>query len=78
MEVIEHIGETPPAPSGRSGADAPLKPVIIQKVEIIAPAPRLPPRAGDARHAPAAGRHHPLAQTAAAVARLFVSDVHLT
>ena len=35
MDVIEHIGETPTGSQGPFKADAPLKPVIIQKVEII-------------------------------------------
>ena len=47
MDVIERIGETPTGSSGPFKADAPLKPVIIQKVEIIgasaaAPAPATP------------------------------------
>ena len=48
MDVIEHIGETPTGSQGPFKADAPLKPVIIQKVEIIgagaaaAPAPATP------------------------------------
>ncbi|HXW74903.1 MAG TPA: peptidylprolyl isomerase [Steroidobacteraceae bacterium] len=35
MDVIEHIGETPTGSSGPFKSDAPLKPVIIQKIEII-------------------------------------------
>jgi len=35
MDVIEHIGETPTGAMGPFKSDAPLKPVIIEKVEII-------------------------------------------
>jgi cyclophilin family peptidyl-prolyl cis-trans isomerase len=35
MDVIEHIGETPTGATGPFKSDAPLKPVIIQKMEII-------------------------------------------
>jgi hypothetical protein len=35
MDVIEHIGETPTGMSGPFKSDAPLKPVIIEKMEII-------------------------------------------
>jgi cyclophilin family peptidyl-prolyl cis-trans isomerase len=35
MDVIEHIGETPTGATGPFKNDAPLKPVIIQKMEII-------------------------------------------
>jgi peptidyl-prolyl cis-trans isomerase A (cyclophilin A) len=35
MDVIDRIGETPTGASGPFKADAPLKPVIIEKVEII-------------------------------------------
>ena len=48
MDVVERIGETPTGAAGPFKSDAPLKPVIIQKVEIIgasaaaAPAPATP------------------------------------
>ncbi|MBV8877001.1 MAG: peptidylprolyl isomerase [Gammaproteobacteria bacterium] len=35
MDVIEHIGETPTGAQGPFKSDAPLKPVIIEKMEII-------------------------------------------
>jgi cyclophilin family peptidyl-prolyl cis-trans isomerase len=35
MDVIERIGETPTGASGPLKADAPMKPVIIEKVEVI-------------------------------------------
>jgi len=35
MDVIEHIGETPTGMSGPFKSDAPMKPVIIEKAEII-------------------------------------------
>jgi len=35
MDVIERIGETPTGATGPFKSDAPLKPVIIQKIEII-------------------------------------------
>ena len=37
MDVIEHIGETPTGAAGPFKSDAPLKPVIIEKIEIISP-----------------------------------------
>ena len=37
MDVIEHIGETPTGAMGPFKGDAPLKPVIIEKMEIISP-----------------------------------------
>lgn len=39
MDVIDRIGETPTGATGPFKSDAPLKPVIIQKMEIISPAP---------------------------------------
>ena len=47
MDVIEHIGETPTGAAGPFKNDAPLKPVVIEKMEIIsgqaaAPAPVTP------------------------------------
>jgi cyclophilin family peptidyl-prolyl cis-trans isomerase len=47
MDVIEHIGETPTGAAGPFKSDSPLKPVVIEKVEIIsgqaaAPAPVTP------------------------------------
>ena len=48
MDVIDHIGETPTGAMGPWKSDAPLKPVIIQKMEIISgtaaatPAPSTP------------------------------------
>jgi cyclophilin family peptidyl-prolyl cis-trans isomerase len=35
MDVIEHIGETPTGAVGPFKSDAPLKPVVIEKMEII-------------------------------------------
>src|SRR5437762_6811743 len=35
MDVIERIGETPTGASGPFKADTPMKPVIIEKVEVI-------------------------------------------
>jgi cyclophilin family peptidyl-prolyl cis-trans isomerase len=35
MDVIERIGETPTGASGPFKSDAPLKPVVIEKMEII-------------------------------------------
>jgi cyclophilin family peptidyl-prolyl cis-trans isomerase len=37
MDVIEHIGETPTGSMGPFKSDAPLKPVIIEKMEVISP-----------------------------------------
>ena len=37
MDVIEHIGETPTGAAGPFKSDSPLKPVIIEKMEIISP-----------------------------------------
>jgi cyclophilin family peptidyl-prolyl cis-trans isomerase len=37
MDVVEHIGETPTGATGPFKSDAPLKPVIIEKVEIVSP-----------------------------------------
>jgi cyclophilin family peptidyl-prolyl cis-trans isomerase len=45
MDVIEKIGETPTGANGPFKADAPMKPVIIEKVEVIgarALAPNVP------------------------------------
>ena len=36
MDVIDHIGETPTGSIGPFKSDAPLKPVIIEKVEMVA------------------------------------------
>ena len=35
MDVIEHIGETPTGAMGPFKSDSPLKPVVIEKIEII-------------------------------------------
>jgi cyclophilin family peptidyl-prolyl cis-trans isomerase len=43
MDVIEHIGETPTGAEGPFKSDAPLKPVVIQKMEIIADQVATPP-----------------------------------
>ena len=43
MDVIEHIGETPTGAEGPFKGDAPLKPVVIQKMEIIADQVATPP-----------------------------------
>jgi cyclophilin family peptidyl-prolyl cis-trans isomerase len=37
MDVIEHIGETPTGSMGPFKSDSPLKPVVIEKVEITSP-----------------------------------------
>jgi cyclophilin family peptidyl-prolyl cis-trans isomerase len=37
MDVIEHIGETPTGSMGPFKSDSPLKPVVIEKMEIISP-----------------------------------------
>jgi cyclophilin family peptidyl-prolyl cis-trans isomerase len=37
MDVIEHIGATPTGTAGPFKSDSPLKPVIIEKLEIISP-----------------------------------------
>jgi hypothetical protein len=37
MDVIDRIGETATGAKGPWKADAPLKPVIIEKMEIISP-----------------------------------------
>ncbi|MBV8306993.1 MAG: peptidylprolyl isomerase [Gammaproteobacteria bacterium] len=37
MDVIEHIGETPTGAMGPFKSDSPLKPVVIEKMEIISP-----------------------------------------
>jgi cyclophilin family peptidyl-prolyl cis-trans isomerase len=37
MDVIEHIGETPTGTAGPFKSDSPLKPVVIEKMEIISP-----------------------------------------
>jgi peptidyl-prolyl cis-trans isomerase A (cyclophilin A) len=37
MDAIEHIGETPTGSMGPFKSDSPLKPVIIEKIEIISP-----------------------------------------
>lgn len=42
MDVVDRIGETPTGASGPFKADAPLKPVIIEKVEIIGAAAAAP------------------------------------
>ena len=53
MDVIDHIGETPTGAAGPFKSDAPLKPVVIEKMEIVAagatrgaaePTPTPPPR----------------------------------
>jgi cyclophilin family peptidyl-prolyl cis-trans isomerase len=36
MDVIDHIGETPTGSVGPFKSDAPLKPVIIEKMEMVA------------------------------------------
>lgn len=39
MDVVDRIGETPTGASGPFKSDAPLKPVVIQKMEIVSGAP---------------------------------------
>jgi cyclophilin family peptidyl-prolyl cis-trans isomerase len=39
MDVIDRIGETPTGAMGPFKSDAPLKPVVIEKMEIVSPAP---------------------------------------
>ena len=43
MDVIDHIGETPTGAMGPFKSDAPLKPVIIEKAEIVAAGATRPP-----------------------------------
>ncbi len=43
MDVIDHVGETPTGAVGPFKSDAPLKPVIIEKVEIVAAGATRPP-----------------------------------
>jgi cyclophilin family peptidyl-prolyl cis-trans isomerase len=45
MEVIDHIGETPTGATGDFKADAPLKPVVIIKAEILGAAANTAPQA---------------------------------
>ena len=56
MEVVDRISVSPTGPAGPFKADAPLQPVIIQKVELIAaPAEPAAPAAGTAAPATAPG-----------------------
>src|SRR5579871_1203213 len=43
MDVIERIGEVPTGATGPWKADAPLKPVIIEKMEIVSGGAAMPP-----------------------------------
>ena len=43
MDVIDRIGETPTGATGPFKSDAPLKPVIIEKMEVIGATPATPP-----------------------------------
>jgi len=43
MDVIEHIGETPTGSMGPFKSDSPLKPVVIEKMEIISGQVAAPP-----------------------------------
>jgi len=43
MDVIEHIGETPTGAMGPFKSDSPLKPVVIEKTEIISGQVATPP-----------------------------------
>jgi len=45
MDVIDKIGETPTGSSGPFKQDAPLKPIIIQSMTIVAPSATAPPAA---------------------------------
>ena len=45
MDVIDKIGETPTGSSGPFKQDAPLKPIIIQSMTIVAPTAAAPPAA---------------------------------
>jgi cyclophilin family peptidyl-prolyl cis-trans isomerase len=69
MDIVDHISEMPTGPMGPLKSDAPLQPVIIQKVELLnaapaaapapAPAPAsesVPPPAGASEQAPAEGK----------------------
>jgi cyclophilin family peptidyl-prolyl cis-trans isomerase len=43
MDVLDRIGETPTGATGPFKSDAPLKPVIIEKMEVIGATPATPP-----------------------------------
>lgn len=43
MDVVDRIGETPTGSRGQWKSDAPLKSVIIEKMEIVAPSGEQPP-----------------------------------
>jgi len=45
MDVIDKIGETPTGSSGPFKQDAPLKPIVIQSMTIVAPSAAAPPAA---------------------------------
>jgi cyclophilin family peptidyl-prolyl cis-trans isomerase len=45
MDVIDRIGETPTGATGPFKKDAPLKPVIIEKVEVVTAGASAPPAA---------------------------------
>ena len=45
MDVLDKIGETPTGAVGQFKQDAPLKPIIIQSMTIIAPAATAAPAA---------------------------------
>jgi len=45
MDVVDRIGETPTGASGPWKSDAPLKPVIIEKIEVISASSVTPPAA---------------------------------
>src|SRR5689334_14839565 len=53
MEVVDRISESPTGPAGPFKSDAPLQPVVIQKIELLpAPAEAAPPAAAPATPAP--------------------------
>jgi cyclophilin family peptidyl-prolyl cis-trans isomerase len=60
MEVVDRISISPTGPAGPFKADAPLQPVIIQKIELLAPSAEVPaPTAAAPAPAEAAPVHAP-------------------
>jgi peptidyl-prolyl cis-trans isomerase A (cyclophilin A)/peptidyl-prolyl cis-trans isomerase B (cyclophilin B) len=54
MEVVDRISVSPTGPAGPFKADAPLQPVVIQKIEMLAAPADVPPAAAPTAAAPAA------------------------